>query len=273
MRRNFAQVLREGKIDLKNEYTKLYDLFYGKDSRDGKSVADFVSANIQSIYFCRTCLSLEEFDSLHDIHFEKQPQDFNIDYLINFCEYVFNFIAQLGDGFFFSGFNRIAFIDYIYRVTTLIGYQSASEDGITIFVPKDNIAIAVSQSKLIPDGMSYKVISYSHHSKKCDLEEKRVILQALANALEPYEKKLVELDKSFKSDLFYALNSFNIRHNNVTSTDKKNYKKVVAEMSNGELEHWYDETFQMCLLAFMRLEQADRKANFDALQSRIETET
>ena len=27
MRRNFAQVLKEGKVDLKKEYSKLYDLF------------------------------------------------------------------------------------------------------------------------------------------------------------------------------------------------------------------------------------------------------
>ncbi len=270
MRRNFAQVLKEGKIDLKNEYSKLYDLFYGKDRRDEKSVADIVSSNVHSIYFCQTCLSLEEFDELHNIHFEKQPQDFDIDYLVSFCEYVFNFIAQLSDNFFYSSFSKIQFVDYIYRVTMLIGYQSVSEDGITIFVPKDNVAIAVSQSELIPDGMSYKVISYSHYSMKGNLEEKKVTLQALANALEPYEKKLSQLDNSFKSDLFYALNSFNIRHNNVTPTDKTNYKKVIADMTNEELEHWYDEIYQMCLLAFMRLEQNDRKKEFDEVKSKIE---
>lgn len=30
MRRNFAQVLKEGKVDLKKEYSKLYDLFTAK---------------------------------------------------------------------------------------------------------------------------------------------------------------------------------------------------------------------------------------------------
>ena len=31
MRRNFAEILKEGKIDIENEYIKLYNLFYGKD--------------------------------------------------------------------------------------------------------------------------------------------------------------------------------------------------------------------------------------------------
>lgn len=270
MRRSFAQVLREGRIDLQNEYTKLYHIFYDKSDRDGRSIADLVSSNINSIGFCKTCLSLEEFDFLHDIHFEERPKEFDVDYLINFCEYVYNFIVHINDRFFFFEFNRAAFIDYICTVIDSVGYQSACEDGITIFVPKDNVAIAVSQSELIPDGMSYRVISYSHHSLKGNLEGKRATLQSLANALEPYEKKLSQIDNSFKSDLFYALNNFNIRHNNVTPEDRSYYKKVVADMDQGKLEHWYDETFQMCLLAFMRLEQAERKDDFDDLKRRIE---
>ena len=34
MRKNFAQVMREGKVDIKKEYTKLFSLFYDKDKKD-----------------------------------------------------------------------------------------------------------------------------------------------------------------------------------------------------------------------------------------------
>ena len=54
------------------------------------------------------------------------------------------------------------------------------------------------------------------------------------------------------------LNSCNIRHNNKDESSKQ-YKKYIAEISNAELEHTYDEIYQMCLLAFMQLEHADRK--------------
>ena len=44
----------------------------------------------------------------------------------------------------------------------------------------------------------------------------------------------------------------------------------MAQMSNSELEKWYDETYQMCLLALLQIENLDRKAEFDKLKAEIE---
>lgn len=41
-------------------------------------------------------------------------------------------------------------------------------------------------------------------------------------------------------------------------------------MKKAQLEQWYDEIYQMCLLAFMRLEHIDRKKKFDVLKTQIE---
>lgn len=38
----------------------------------------------------------------------------------------------------------------------------------------------------------------------------------------------------------------------------KNYKEIVAKMTQDELEGWYDETYQMCLLAFLELDNVER---------------
>ena len=51
MRRNFAEVLKSGKIDIKKEYSKLYELFYGKDLRDDRSLAELISMNFNTIHF------------------------------------------------------------------------------------------------------------------------------------------------------------------------------------------------------------------------------
>ena len=48
MRLNFAQALKSGRLDIKKEYSKLYNLFYGKDERDKKSLADLISLNFES---------------------------------------------------------------------------------------------------------------------------------------------------------------------------------------------------------------------------------
>ena len=41
-------------------------------------------------------------------------------------------------------------------------------------------------------------------------------------------------------------------------------------MNVPEWEKWYDETYQMCLLAFLQIENLGRKAEFDKLNAEIE---
>lgn len=270
MRRNFAQAIKSAKVDPKKEYSKLFELFYGKDERDGKSLADLISLNFEGFYFRGTCLDLEEFDEEFGFRFVEQPQDFNIEYLVSFCEYIYNFVLHFEDRFFFGQLNKHFYLQHINKVIDALNYVQSNEDGLTIFVPRDNVALAVSELKQIPENVSHKILAYHHHSMKGDIEAKKTTLIILASQLEPQEKALSQIDNSFKSDLFYAFNNLNIRHNNVDPSDKRYYKKVVAEMDAEELERWYDETYQMCLLAFMRLEQKDRKKEFDEVKIKIE---
>ena len=90
-----------------------------------------------------------------------------------------------------------------------------------------------------------------------------------ADLLEPKRDELETVDKKFASDLFYTFNNFNIRHNNVDPAGPK-YKKPVGDLTKEQLESWYDEVYQMCLLAFMRLEHVPRKQEFDMLKDKIE---
>lgn len=91
------QILGPGTVDT---------LFYTKDPRDEKSVADIIAQSFLDFNFRGTCLTLEEFNKVHDFHFEQAPEDFDIDYLINFCEYIFNFISHLQDAGFFRSFDK-----------------------------------------------------------------------------------------------------------------------------------------------------------------------
>lgn len=268
MRRNFVEVLRSGKVCLKKEYSKLYDLFYGKNEQYEKSLADFVSENFFAYHFRGTCLSLDEFDETYGFHFVEQPQNFDIDYLVSFCEYVYNLILYLQRS---CGVEQTKFfcLQQINQVIETIAYTQCHENGFTIFVPKDNAAIAVSELEQIPKEASYKVIAYNHHAMRGDLERKRQTLLWFSDLLEPKRKNLEAVDRNFTSDLFYAFNTFNIRHNNRDCEGSK-YKKPIGDLTNKQLEEWYDEVYQMCLLAFMRLEQVERKHCFDALKNKIE---
>ena len=267
MRRNFADVLKSGKVDIKKEYSKLYELFYGKDSRDNRSLAELISINFNKIHFRGTCLDLEDFNQQYGFNFVEQPQDFNIDYLVSFCEYVYNFVVAFQDPFFFDGSGRIFYFQQIQKVIDAIGYMQSSDDGFVIFVEKNQAAISVSE--IVPQEISYKVISYNHHTYKGDLESKREILVKLAYVLEPKESSLAGIDNQFKSDLFYLLNTLGLRHNNL-DPEGKQYKAFVANMTKEELEHWYDETYQMCLLAFLRIEHIERKKAINELKKKVE---
>ena len=160
-------------------------------------------------------------------------------------------------------------LEQIRLVIEAIGYTSASDDGKTIFVEKSPVAIAVSESDLIPAELSYKVLEYDHYALKGDIEKKKHIILQLAQILEAKSKELQKISSSLKDDLFFLFNNLNLRHNNVDPSNKGKYKRIVSELDKGQLEHWYDETYQMCLLAFMELEQAERKKAFDEFKKQI----
>lgn len=270
MRRTFAEVLKEGKIDIKNEYSKFYLLFYGKDKRDGQSIADHVGHNILNYFFRGTCLTLDEFNDVNNFRFEKEPQDFDEDYLISFMEYMYNFIVHLNDENFFSTNAKGFYIEQILRVAEKMGYMTVSEKGLVIFVPKDNTVMVVTESEQIPDNLSYKVLEYKHHSMKGNIEAKRDTLIKLADILEPKRKTLESINNSFTSDLFFLFNKCQIRHNNTDKTSKSYYVDYIAEMEQYELERVYDEIYRMCLLSFMQLEHLERKEWLSEIKSCIE---
>ena len=155
------------------------------------------------------------------------------------------------------------FIQQIMKVMELIGYMPSQKDDITIFVPKSVAAIEVT--KTIPDNMSYKVIEYNHHSLKGDLEGKKAILLMLAERLESNQDVLSKINNTLKTNIFFAFNNLNIRHNNCDS-ESNHYWEYLANMTEQELEQWYDDTYQLCLLAFIELDNVDRKKRFEELK-------
>ena len=284
MRRTFAQILQEAKIDPKQEYKKLYGMLFDRtivvSNSNRVSAYDELSECFLGFPFRGTCLSLEEFNELHDFHFEKEPANFKIDELISLCEYMENLLIayQYIPLNFPYGYGNTRpqlinvqfYLQQIGQVIERIGYMQATQNGFTIFVEKSPAAIAVAESDLVPKELSYRIISYNHYSMKGQLEAKKSALVQLASLLEPKRGSLKKADKTLESDLFYLFNNLNIRHNNVDPADSAKYKPFIVQMKQEELEHWYDETYQMCLLAFLQLEQTERKIEFDRLKTAIE---
>lgn len=276
MRKNFAQALRSGGVEPEAEYSRLYALFYEPSIRYNKrlvSIHALVDEYFTTFRFRGTCILLKEFERKHGFVFEEQPQDFDVELLVRFAEYIYNMVQELQrvvnetDPFNGPSINYGFVFEQIMRVIELVGYMQAEEDGFAIFVEKSHAAVAVAE--ILPAPSSYKAIAYNHYSMRGDLEAKRSALLSFADLLEPQRKTLETIDRQFASDLFYAFNNFNVRHNNIDPSGSK-YKKPIGGLSEEQLEHWYDEIYQMSLLAFLRLEHGNRKNEFDSLKSLIE---
>ena len=269
-RRNFAQILKEAKINYKREYQRLYAFFFEMPINQEENVLRDACANaFWNMPIRGTCLTLDDFDESHKIKFEKEPKKCDLNYLLNFCEYTYNLVYHVAFGAWNYGFHtpREKFIDQVHRVAELMGYMfSSSENGIWILVPKDQSAIAVSET--VDKCLSYKVIEYNHHSMKGCIERKKGILLALADKLESNRRKLKQINSVMEDQLFFLFNTLNIRHNNI-APESKQYKKYVANMDKDALEKWYDETYQLSLLAFMELDNLDRKNKIKKLKDDI----
>lgn len=275
MRRTFADVLREGNLDIENEYSKLYSMMYDK-LYDGNTLSlyDIINERFSSFYFRETCLSLEEFDKTHGFNFVPNPLDFDIQYLVTFCEYFQNMLIGLQYSVdYLDIYCRDVpikmIMEQIRRVIDAIGYMETGDGRFTIFVEKSPAAIAVAESTIIPNDLSNRILEYNHYSLQGNIETKKQIIISIANILEPKRKELDRVASSLCSVLFFAFNNMNLRHNNVDA-DSKNYISTIAEMDVDDLENWYDEIYQMCLLSVLELEQADRKKKFDELKAAIE---
>ncbi|NDO51698.1 hypothetical protein FMM75_20750 [Lachnospiraceae bacterium MD335] len=274
-RRNFSQILEEAQIDIRREYDRLYSSFYLQKTFDqygnNWSLSEHCQMNFLNIPFRGTCLTLDDFDDVHNTHFEKVPSQFDLNYLVLFCEYTYNFLIYLNPINIFGNFlvnnPHQIYLQQIYKVIEEIGYMySANKKGITIFVPKSQEAISVSE--IIDPELSYKVIEYNHHLLQGNIEGKKAILLLLADKIESKRTELKNINKTMETNIFMLFNNMNIRHDNC-SKESPHYIEYVANMPKKQLEEWYDEIYQLSLLAFLELDNIERNRKISDLKDLI----
>lgn len=130
------------------------------------------------------------------------------------------------------------------------------EEDKVIVVEKNAATTAVAE--ILDADLSTKVVQYNHFLLKGDLDTKKSILISLYHELEPKRKVIKDYNSKLEENLFYLYNNLDIRHNNVNN-GHGNYKEFVANMDAETLEEWYDELYQMMLLAFLAIDDIENR--------------
>lgn len=123
-------------------------------------------------------------------------------------------------------------------------------------------------AEIVEPQIAFEIIRYNHWTLQGDFEAKKHILLTMAALLEPQRDKLKHINRSLEDGIFFMLNNLNLRHNNCAEGDK-HYKKEVATMTPIKLEYWYDELYQMILLADLELDNINRMREIEGLKRKI----
>lgn len=138
---------------------------------------------------------------------------------------------------------------------------------------KKNVA-AESVAEIVDDDLATLILQYNHFMLEGDLDSKKSILSDIGQALESLRDNLKKCNKLLETNIFFMLNNMNIRHNNRSKTqDGKHYKEYVAKMRKSKLEEWYDDLYQMMLLAYLEMDGQERTKRVDELKKKINVST
>ena len=261
VRRNFAEIMKEDNFDVSLEYQRLHHLFYEReDILLHNTMEQAIDSIIMDIPIRKGALSLSGFEREHRLNFKSCTVCNDLDYLITFCEYCMNFCQHYEK--YYDNVQALCIyrkanpvIEQVRVIADKIHYKEILVDGHYIYV-EENPA-AVSASEILEGEVALETLRYNHHSMKGDLVAKRKMLVLMAEWIEPKEKELAELDKRLKTNLFYNLNNFNIRHNNSDKT---------AHLTDAELEEIYDDTYQLWLLAVLTLDNRERQKKYEEMR-------
>lgn len=285
-RKNIFEIINE-KRDLSQEIDRLQRLL---DNEKGVKVlhSDFPSVSPHVSYYDietyvdkfafkkwpgrGTCVDLDDLAetiNLNDILDSDNPTE---DQIITFLEYVANVLFLVGqesnegncyktDVVTAAVTNLSSFLDWLHLDQKIFEKKQQ-----VLIVPKNAAATAVAE--IVNNDLAYLIVKYNHHALSGDIEEKKSILLALGAELEPKGKILAATNKALKENIFFMLNNLNIRHNN-RSKSSNSYKEYVTKMRKPKLEAWYDELYQMMLLAFLELDQLERNTKIDELKALV----
>lgn len=279
MRKNIFQILKE-QFDVGKEIERINKLFesnlFIKDHRSYSPEELVDNYAFHTWKHRNRCINVD--DMKESLEIQKIVDEYypNIDDMVLYLEYVEN-ILNLAFNYMTNNHGVEWNTDYTILLQNIdilldhINHQTYYFDDEEIVLIAEKNAAATAVAEIVENKTSLKVIRYNHCLLRGDIQAKKDIILTLAADLEPKRKQLDKIDSKLTSNLFYMLNNLNLRHNNIDKSSK-NYKEAVSKMQRDDLEKWYDETYQLELLALLLLDNEKRKDSIDSLKTKVEEE-
>jgi len=282
MRKSIFDIVAES-IDMESEANRLISMSSEEhvlviDSYPYKTLFDYVDEYCFKEWAQRSHF-VDVDDFLQALEFEglKDEAAYNVDAFLTLVELIYNF-WELSHNKFYDDEkgHKLQWCGNYYHLKDVMD-DVLSQYNHRAYIDKEQECVLVVEDKpevtaaaeIMPTPtLAVDVIKYNHRSLRGEIEQKKKILLAMGSELEAKRKSLHTINSVLENDIFFMLNNLNIRHNNKSKGDK-NYKEYVAKMRKDRLEKWYDELYQMILIAFLLMDNAKRADKVKELKSKI----
>ena len=274
MRKNIFEIL-ESKYDIEGEFDKIVRLFFNNLSTYSyiytlESVKLTIENMVENIHkndnqspFSKwkqrsVCLNCEEMR--HKLHI--RTDNYSNDKIITleyFCNLINILQRQINRGLDSSYSISSEYYMLCRDIDILLEHLNYEkhvfeEEEKVIIIPKNPAATAVAE--ISSESTAMAILMYHHASLKGQLEEKRDILRRIAKEYEPLLDKGIDGFSDYFDKATNMLNNLDIRHNNKAGK-KKN--ALAINLSDEELENWYDELYQLLLFCVLIKDNKERK--------------
>lgn len=267
MRKNIFEIL-ESKYNTFSEFVVIEQLFNSPlliDNRyyvNGNQTTIVNAVNNTCFYKWKqrgTCLTAEDMMKKLDLTGLKALAD---EGKICKLEYICNMVYLVNTNLFSPQFTKTyEFFMFEQNIKILLEHLNYEEhvfdeDEKVILIPKNPAATAVAE--ISSEDTAMAILMYHHASLEGKLAEKKDILRRIAQEYEPTLDKPIEGFTDYFKTANNMLNNLDIRHNN---RDGKNKKELVLNLTDLELENWYDELYQLLLFCVLIKDNKERKDN------------
>lgn len=271
MRKSIFQIIEEND-DLGRKIERIVQLFQDEqlvvlqtdNSKKSYTMKEVMNAGLFKMWKQRGyCVDVDDF--LDSLGFDALCENSDTESFITVIEVVYNFwmliYMQIYCGTI-PNFKQVDSYDFLRVKKMLDEYLSQCNhrfvhyhDEEKVLIIPDNEAVT-AVVEIVDAPLAMDILQYNHHSLKGNLNAKKSILRDLGDTLELRRKELHKVDGTLETTIFHILNSMGIRHMNA-----KNEANIVKV--GDALEYWYDELYQMMLLAFLRMDNVNRMNKYE----------